>query len=118
MSLFDDFRALTGELFDAFELPVATITRTVDAPQTNADRAAGRKGASTTTTLTGRGKLGELEFKFADGSTHDGSTALLTIAPRKGDKLTIGTKSFEVIDFKGNNPDGGATAFTYVAALK
>lgn len=118
MSLFDDFRALTGELFDAFELPVATITRTVDAPQTNADRAAGRKGASTTTTLTGRGVLGNRNLKLENGSIVQQSIARLSVRAVKGDKLTIGgATGLEVIEVEEVAPDGGSPLIV-IAVLK
>lgn len=117
MSVFDEFRALTAELFDAFELPTATIVRETEAKQTNADRAAGRKGAITKTTLTGRGVLGNRKLKLENGTIVEQSVARLTIAAKKNDRLTIGERSYDVLSTDEIAPDG-LSPFVVIAVLK
>lgn len=118
MSFWDDMRALSAELFtgDDFELPVATLVRTTTV-RTDADRDAGRKGTVSTQTITGRGVMGTRELRLADGTIRQEATATLNVAPAKGDKLTIGARTFEVMTIEESNTDGGATAFKYLVTL-
>lgn len=117
MSVFDEFRAATAELFDAFELPAATIVRETEGKQANADRAAGRKGAITTLTLTGRGVLGNRKLKLENGTIVEQSVARLNIVAKAKDRLTIGDRSYDVLSTEEIAPDG-LSPFVVIAVLK
>lgn len=117
MSIFDDFRGLTAELFDAFDLPVATITRTTEGERTKADKAAGRKGLPTIATLTGRGVLAKRNLKLENGTIVSQSIAKLSVAAKRGDKLKLGNFEGDVIETEEVAPDGGAP-FIVIAVLK
>jgi hypothetical protein len=117
MSIFDEFRALTGELFDAFDAPEVTITRTTTQPQIAADRAAGRKGATITETVIGKGVLGKRSLKLEDGTIVQQSVARLSIPAEPNDRLTIGNQHFEIIETEEIAPDGGSP-FVTIAVLK
>lgn len=119
MSFFDDMRALSADLFTGsdFELPVATLARKTTV-RTDADRDAGKKGTVSTQTITGSGVLGTRKLKLADGTIRQEAIATLNIVPVKGDFLTIGARTLEVIAVEETNPDGGATAFKFVAVLQ
>lgn len=117
MSLFDEFRDLAGELFRAFDAPEATITRTTILPQTNADRAAGRKGSTSTATIVGKGILGSRTLKAEDGSIVQQAIARLDTPAEIHDRLTIGQRTFDIMEVEEISPDGGSP-FVTIAVLK
>lgn len=117
MSIFDDFRGLTAELFDAFDLPVATITRKSEAAQSNANRAAGRKGVVTIATLTGRGVLAKRNLKLENGTIVSQSIAKLSVAAKRGDRLKLGNFEGDILGTEEVAPDGGSP-FIVIAVLK
>jgi hypothetical protein len=116
MSLFDDFRSLAVELFDAFDVPPATITRTITAPRSDADKAAGRVNVSLVN-LPARAVLGSRTVRNADGTEHQQATAHVNVEVRVRDKLTVGFRTFEIETVEEINPDGTG-AIIYVAGLK
>jgi len=132
MSLYDKFRTLRTDLFEKFEAPVATIERTTFT-RTNADRASGSKGEAVTTVIVGRGILGSrrvangngtyrLESIAAvangNGTYHVESIATLDIPALPGDKLSIGTLTYEVASVEAVNPIGEASPIVCRAVLK
>lgn len=117
MSFYDELRGAMAEIAAELWVP-ATLTRKTTV-RTDADRDAGKKGTVSTQTITGgRGALGTRKLKLADGTIRQEAIARLNIKPVKGDKLTIGLVTMEVIEVEETNPDGGATALKFVAVLQ
>lgn len=116
MSFYDELRGGMAEIAAELWVP-ATLTRKTTV-RTDADRDAGKKGTVSTQTITGRGALGVRKLTLADGTIRQEAIARLNIAPVKGDFLTIGARTLEVIEVEENNPDGGATALQFVAVLQ
>lgn len=116
MSFYDELRAGMAEVAAELMVP-ATLTRTTET-KSAADRAAGRKGTTSTQTLAGRGVFVDRKVRLADGTLKIEATATLTIEPRKGDKLTIGTRTLEVATIEEVNPTGAATGIVYRVTLQ
>lgn len=105
-ALLDKARALVARALEKHGAD-ATITRTTVA-RTAADRAAGRAGTPTTVTLTGKGILGNRRRYLADGTINQQAVATLDIVTaQKGDTLTIGLRSFEIVETELTDPHGG-----------
>jgi hypothetical protein len=117
MSVFNDFRKLSVDLFSAFEAPQATLTRTVTGVRTKADRSAGTKGTDTVTTISVRAFVGKRRVRAEDGTITTQTTARLDGEAKEGDKLTIGSMSYTVGAVEEVNPDGMG-AMVYIAVLR
>lgn len=104
MSLIDKGRELAARALAKHGVPV-TVTRSTWT-KTTAQRAAGSKGTETVQTITGKGLLGSREAKIENGTIGQQSVATLDIQVRKGDRLVIGSRTFEIIDVVEIAPDG------------
>lgn len=116
MSIYDEFRALRAELFDAFEAPNGTLIRTTTAARTATDRAQGKVTASIVNTSC-RVILGTRKVRNEAGAYKVEQIARLDTAPLTGDRLTVGARSWEITTVEEINPDGSG-AIIFVAGLK
>lgn len=116
MSIYDEFRALQASLFADFDAPNATLTRTVAATRTPADRAAGRMTTSTIV-IPAKAILGSRKVRNDKGAYQVEQVARIDAAPETGDRLAIGSRTWEVTTVEEINPDS-TTAIIFVAGLK
>ncbi|SEJ87470.1 hypothetical protein SAMN05518849_11681 [Sphingobium sp. AP50] len=117
MSLSDRFRDLRDRLGDRFELPSITISHT-STVRSDADRAAGRKGSSSTIAMTARGTLGSRKVFVSEGVYRQEATVRLDKPVLPDDVLTIGARTVTVLTVEETNPFGEDTAIIYLAVVK
>ena len=118
MSLSERFRALRDRLADRFEWPDVTIRRVQTAVRTDAARAAGRKGSTTTVTIPARGILGSRKVLVSEGVYREEATVRLDSPVQAGDELTIGARTLKVVSVEESNPYGEASAIMYLAVVQ
>ena len=111
--IFDDFRAASASLFDIFGTP-ATITSSGTPTR---DVITGTITAGAPTTRTVKAAMGTRRVKADDGTIHIQTTAKLNGTARDGDRLTIGTATYTVMEVETVAPDGGAPMI-YIVTLK
>ena len=117
MSLFDDFRAASAELFAAFDAPIATITHKSPGVRTDADMAAGRIPSPVITTTTVNAVIGKKKMTATDGTVRMETVARMNGTAEIGDTLTLNGNAFTITEMDEVNPDQGG-AMIYIAVLK
>lgn len=117
MSVFDEFRAASAELFAAFDAPTATITHRAPGVRTDEDMAAGRIPSPVVTTTTVKAVIGKKKMTATDGTVHMATVARMNGPAEIGDTLTMSGNAFTIIEIDEVNPDQGG-AMIYIAVLK